>query len=89
MMHIIYTLYIKIILLSPIFYQRIIEITFKTLQNMYLLILLVEGYLWMVSWLDVDDRIRNKDSFVLKAREHLYIGPKKFDAFNRGMNKEP
>ena len=35
------------------------------------------------------EKVRNKDPFVLKAREHLYIGPKKFDAFNQGMNKEP
>ena len=35
------------------------------------------------------EKVRNKDPFVLKAREHLYIGPRRFDAFNQGMNKEP
>ena len=35
------------------------------------------------------EKVRNKDPFVLKAREHLYIGPTKFDAFNRGIIKEP
>ena len=35
------------------------------------------------------EKVRNRDPFVLKAREHLYIGRKKFDSFARGMNKEP
>ena len=35
------------------------------------------------------EKVRNKDPFVLKATEHMYIGPTKFDAFNRGIIKEP
>ena len=32
-------------------------------------------------------KVRNKDPFVLKATEHMYIGPTKFVAFNRGIIK--
>ena len=35
------------------------------------------------------EKVRNKDPFILKAREHMYISIKKFDTFARGMNKEP
>ena len=35
------------------------------------------------------EKVRNQDPYVLKAREHLYIGNRKFDTFNNGLNQEP
>ena len=34
----------------------------------------------------VIERVKNKDPFVLKVREHMFI--QKFDTFRNGLNKE-